>query len=134
LNDPFLIDECLTLDLVAVAQERGHHATHVVFRGLEGTEDAGLLPAIQGENFVLVTSNGKDFLPLYAAEEIHPGLIIIVPGGIRKERQVNLFSRVLDVIEPMADLVNKVVEVSTEGMVEIRDWPPSRDGERHRRR
>jgi len=32
MPDPFLIDECLSPDLVALAHERGFDATHVVFR------------------------------------------------------------------------------------------------------
>jgi predicted nuclease of predicted toxin-antitoxin system len=121
--DPFLIDECLSLDLVALAQARGHHATHVAFRGLQGTSDRGLLPIIREEGFVLVTNNARDFLRLYGQETVHPGLIVLVPGGIRAEFQARLFGLALDVIEPMTDLVNKVVEVGLSGMVTLRDWP-----------
>ena len=81
LNDPFLIDECLSLDLVALAHARGHHATHVVFREKQGASDPDLMPLIRDEGFVLVTNNARDFLTLYAEEEIRPGLVIIVPGG-----------------------------------------------------
>ena len=123
LNDPFLIDECLSLDLVALAHARGHHATHVVFRELQGTKDPDLLPVIRSESFVLVTNNERDFLRLYREEGVHPGLIIIVPGGVRAGAQVELFGRVLDVIEPMPDLVNKLVKVSLDGSVQVRDWP-----------
>jgi predicted nuclease of predicted toxin-antitoxin system len=66
LNDPFLIDECLSLDLVALAHSRGHHATHVVFREKQGTSDPDLMPLIRAEGFVLVTNNARDFLALYA--------------------------------------------------------------------
>ena len=62
MRDPFPIDECLSLDLVAEAHARGHHATHVVFRGLQGTKDPDLMPTIFGENFVFVTNNGRDFI------------------------------------------------------------------------
>ncbi len=79
VNDPFLIDECLSLDLVAFANSRGHHATHVVFRTLQGTDDRALMPVIHAEGFVLVTSNARDFLRLYREEAVHPGLILILP-------------------------------------------------------
>lgn len=125
MNDPFLIDECLTLDLVALAHLRGHHATHVIFRALQGTDDPDLLPVVLSEGFVLVTNNARDFLRLYRREGIHPGLIIIVPGSIVAADQVRLFGRALDVIEPMQDLVNKVVEVLLDGSVHVRDWPPA---------
>ncbi|MBF0305003.1 MAG: DUF5615 family PIN-like protein [Alphaproteobacteria bacterium] len=123
MNDPFLVDECLSLDLVALAHARGHHATHVIFRGLEGTQDPDLMPVIRDEGLVFVTNNGRDFLPLFAQEGIHPGLIIIVPGGILKDHQVRLFGCALDVIEPMTDLINTVVEVHLDGRVEVRTWP-----------
>jgi predicted nuclease of predicted toxin-antitoxin system len=128
LKDPFLIDECLSLDLVALANARGHHATHVVFRGREGTADADLMPLVWSESFVLVTNNRRDFLKIYAEQEVHPGLVIIVPGGITSRRQVQLFDLVLDVVEPMADLVNKAVEVELDGTVTVLDWSTDRSG------
>ena len=39
----FLIDECLHTSLVKVAEERGHDATHVNFRGLSGVQDWNLI-------------------------------------------------------------------------------------------
>lgn len=123
MHDPFLIDECLSPDLAAKAHERGHHATHVVHRGLEGTKDPKLMPAIRDEGFVFVTNNARDFLRLYEQEQVHAGLIIIVPGGIVAEKQVELFECALDVIEPLEDLINKVVEVSLDGIVTIKDLP-----------
>ncbi|WP_192884600.1 hypothetical protein [Paramagnetospirillum kuznetsovii] len=56
-------------------------------------------------------------------ENIHTGLIIIVPGGIPTELQLRLFANALDAIEPMADLVNRIVEAYSDGTVELRDWP-----------
>jgi hypothetical protein len=123
LNDPFLINECLSLDVVALAHARGHHATHVVFRKRQGTSDPDLMPLIRAEGFAPVTNNARDFLTLYAEEEVHPGLVIIVPGGIVRETQIKLFSRVLDVIAPMADLIDRVVEVFIDERVEVREWP-----------
>ena len=123
VNDPFLIDECLSPDLVALAPLRGHHATHVVFRALQGTDDPGLMPTITTEGFVLVTSNARDFLRLYARETVHPGLIVILPGNVTAQAQLRLFGLALDVVEPMHDLVNKLVEVSAAGQVSVRDWP-----------
>jgi predicted nuclease of predicted toxin-antitoxin system len=123
MRDPFLIDECLSLDLVAEAHVRGHDATHVVFRGLQGTKDHDLIPTISGGNFVFVTNNGRDFLKLYADKEVHPGLIIIVPGGISSKLQVELFDCALDLVDTRQDLINKVVEVSIDRSVAIRDYP-----------
>ena len=61
-------------------------------------------------------------MPLYSQEELHPGLIIVI-GNLEREKQLEFFGRVLDFVEPMQDLVNKVVEVFSDGTVEMRDWP-----------
>ena len=127
MNLAFLIDECLSLDLVAHAQARGLHATHVIFRGLQGRPDRDLVASALQEDFVLVTNNRKDFLRLYAREEVHCGLVILVPGGIVSEAQVRLFSAALDAIAEEPDLVNRVVEVEMDGQVTIRSWPPAED-------
>jgi hypothetical protein len=58
--------------------------------------------------------------------ELHPGLVIIIPGALGREMQLEFFRRVLDVVEPMADLVNKVIEVFSDGSVDLRDWPEQR--------
>ena len=81
MRDPFLIDECLSPDLVALAHERGFDATHVVFHGLAGTSDRDLLPVIRHEGFAFVTSNAKDFLKLYAREECPCRSHYHRPGG-----------------------------------------------------
>jgi predicted nuclease of predicted toxin-antitoxin system len=122
MDDPFLIDECLSPDLVAKAHERGLQATHVVHRGLQGTKDHDLLPTIFSGGFVFVTNNGRDFLKLYAKEDIHHGLVIIVPGGITSELQVKLFDDVLIAISGLSDLINKVIEVYIDGTIEVRDY------------
>lgn len=123
MRDPFLIDECLSPDLVAKAHERGHYATHVVHRGLEGTKDQKLMPVIRDEGFIFVTNNARDFLKLYEQEQIHAGLIIIVPGGIVADKQVELFECALDEIEPLDEIINKVVEVNLDKSVTIYDLP-----------
>lgn len=125
MRDPFLIDECLSPDLVALAHARGYAATHVVFRGLTGTADHDLIPLVRHEGFVFVTNNARDFLKLYARENIHAGLVVIVPGGIPAEVQLRLFGAALDAMEPLPDLVNRIVEVYSDGSVDIRDWPAS---------
>lgn len=119
MSTAFLVDECLSLELVAQAQARGFHATHVVFRGMQGRPDRELVAAAIQEGFALVTNNRKDFLRLYATEEMHAGLVVIVPGGLVSERQSHLFDLVLDAIAKAGDIVNQVVEVDIEGTVTI---------------
>ncbi len=76
----FLIDECLHTSLVEVAAERGHEATHVSYRGLSGVQDWNLMAPIQEGEFTFVTNNAKDFRRLYAQQEIHAGLVILIPN------------------------------------------------------
>ena len=123
--DPFLIDECLTPILANTAVERGFPATHVNYRKLQGTPDHELLKIAENEGWIIVTNNRKDFLDLYKKLDLHLGLIIVVPGGLGQSKQVDLFNKVLDAIEPMTDIINKVVEVFSDGEVVIRDFPSS---------
>ena len=51
--------------------------------------------------------------------------MIIVPGGVVRELQISLFDRVLDVIAPMPDLIDTVVEAFIDGTVQVREWPGS---------
>ena len=112
----FLIDECLHTTLVAVAQERGHECSHVNWLGLSGETDWGLMPRIVDENFTFVTNNARDFRKLYAREELHAGLIIIVPQ-VLPALQRELFEAVLADLEPGEELLNGVVEITMDGSV-----------------
>lgn len=115
----FLIDECLHTSLVEVAEERGHEATHVNFRGLSGVQDWNLMAPIQEGDFTFVTNNAKDFRRLYAQEEIHAGLVILIPN-VPPAEQRELFDAVLDELAEAPGLNNEALEVGlTEGEIEI---------------
>jgi predicted nuclease of predicted toxin-antitoxin system len=107
----FLIDECLHTTLVAVAQDRGHECSHVNWLGLSGETDWGLMPRIVDGNFTFVTNNARDFRKLYAREELHAGLIIIVPQ-VLPALQRELFEAVLADMNPGEELLNEVVEIT----------------------
>jgi predicted nuclease of predicted toxin-antitoxin system len=110
----FLIDECLHTTLVAVAQDHGHECFHVNWIGLSGEADWDLMPRIVEENFKFVTNNARDFRRLYANEELHPGLVIIVPQVV-PALQRELFEAVLADLEPNEDLLNEVIEITLDG-------------------
>jgi hypothetical protein len=58
----FLIDECLSLDLVEVARVRGFvESSHVVWMGKAGWKDWELKPFILEGDWTLVTRNSVDF-------------------------------------------------------------------------
>jgi predicted nuclease of predicted toxin-antitoxin system len=118
----FLIDECLSPVLAAVANERGFEAYHVAHRGWGGIKDPQLLPRLVDENLVLVTNNRDDFLSLIRGVELHPGLIVIIEN-VRRPQQVAFFKAALDVLGGLESMINKVIEVSAEGGVEVYEMP-----------
>ena len=106
----FLIDECLTVELVGEAQKAGFEAHHVAHLGKASTKDWAICDyAIEGD-FVLVTNNAADFQALYAARDLHPGLVILVPN-VALDKQVLLFRAALGRISQSGDTTNKVLEV-----------------------
>jgi predicted nuclease of predicted toxin-antitoxin system len=109
----FLIDECLHTSLVAVAQDRGHECFHVNWLGLNGETDWDLMPRIVANDFTFVTNNARDFRKLYAREELHAGLIIIVPQ-VLPALQRELFIAVLQEFADAQDIVNEVIEIAIE--------------------
>jgi predicted nuclease of predicted toxin-antitoxin system len=119
--DPILIDECLSPELVAVALVRGLIATHVIWLDRDGSLDRELAALAAKRNYVFVTNNRRDFLRLYAALEIHNGLIIIVPS-VGAEEQRRLFGLALDVAEKQDSLINLLIEIHADGTVEVRNW------------
>ncbi|NRQ15276.1 DUF5615 family PIN-like protein [Ensifer sesbaniae] len=109
----FLIDECLHTSLVAVAQDHGHDCFHINWLGLSGETDWDLMPRIVAEDLTFVTNNARDFRKLYAKEELHAGLVIIVPQ-VLPALQRELFLSALDEIAHGNDLVNEVIEMTIE--------------------
>lgn len=120
----FLVDECLTADLLAEAYARGFEAHHVNMLGLRTASDRALMVQIVGGDFTFVTNNRRDFLRLYRLVDVHAGLLIIVPS-VDLERQIVLFNAALDaIIAAGDDIAGELVEVDAEGNVTITHYPP----------
>jgi predicted nuclease of predicted toxin-antitoxin system len=123
--DRFLIDECLSADLVATAKARGYDADYVPHIGKAGWQDWNLVPYAVANDYIVVTLNRRDFLKQHAAIEFHPGLVILIPQAPenRGQHQAALFEKALDAYAAMNDdLVNKVMEVRADGSVHVREW------------
>lgn len=118
----FLIDECLTLDLVQLARGRGFgESSHVVWLGLQGCKDWELMRVVLDGDWTLVTHNAFDFRGprakpgsrgQYSGIDLHAGLICL--GGddsLSKSMQVSLFGQALEEVGNPGDLVNQVLEV-----------------------
>ena len=93
----FLIDECLSIDLVSVASEAGHEALHVAHVGKAGWKDWNVVRHASDGDFVLVTNNASDFRRLYAKQSLHAGLVIIIPN-VSRMIQRQLFRGALDAL------------------------------------
>ena len=121
----FLIDECLTVELVAVAGQAGYDARHVAHLGKAGWKDWNVARYAREEDFVLVTNNAGDFRRLYAAEPLHAGLVILIPS-VGRLLQRQLFRVALEELATFGDLVNRVLEVNVDGeeaIVTLYDLP-----------
>ena len=110
----FLIDECLTLDLVSVATEAGYEARHVAHIGKAGWKDWNVAQYASDGDLIVVTNNASDFRRLYAKLSLHAGFIIIVPNLKRLEQRL-LFGFVLDELATLGEPVNQVLEVDVDG-------------------
>ena len=110
----FLIDECLSIDLVLTASQAGHEAQHVARVGKAGWKDWNVARYAAEGDFVLVTNNASDFRRLYATQPLHAGLVIIVPN-VNRVVQRQLFSGALDELARVGEPVNRVLEVDIEG-------------------
>ena len=125
MKDRFLIDECLSGDLVATAKARGYEADYVPHIGKGGWQDWNLVPFAVENNYIVVTLNRRDFLKQHANLEVHPGLVILMPQAPRDRRlhQAQLFEKALGFLAAMSDeLVNKIMEVLMDGSVHVREW------------
>jgi predicted nuclease of predicted toxin-antitoxin system len=113
----FLVDECLHTSLVTLAHEAGYICKHVNFLGLGGQKDWQLMTKIRAEEYTFVTNNRTDFAALYAKEELHAGLVIILPN-ITPSRQRQLFRAALLHIG-RRDLISAVLEVDLSGCTAV---------------
>jgi predicted nuclease of predicted toxin-antitoxin system len=110
----FLIDECLSIDLVSIAARAGHEAQHVARIGKAGWKDWNVARHAREGDFVLVTNNASDFRRLYAAQPLHAGLVIIIPN-VNRILQQQLFLGVLDELSRLGEPINRVLEVDIDG-------------------
>ena len=127
----FLVDECLSPQLVRLAQDKGYgESTHIVWRNLAGKKDWELKSFILDDDWTFVTRNSVDFRGpasnpgsrgQYADVVIHAGLICLNgPEGMKVDLQLELFGQALDHLAADSDLVNQVLEVTLESNDELR--------------
>ena len=64
------------------------------------TEIASAVESVPEGDFTFVTNNAKDFRRLYAREEVHAGLMILIPNAPPTEQRI-LFDAALDELGPL---------------------------------
>ena len=110
----FLIDECLSPTLAAIARKRGFpESTHVNWLGLRSRKDWLLVHRAIRDGYVLVTNDTADFTPLMERERRHPGLVCInvAHGLMSLAVQTSLFEHTLTQLADI-DLSGQVLEVT----------------------
>ena len=110
----FLIDECLSPSLAAIARNRGYPlSTHVTWLGLRAREDWALVRRALAGGYVLVTNDRTDFTTLLEREAHHPGLVCITVahGLMSLDVQTRLFEHALVRLEGQ-DIGGRVLEIS----------------------
>jgi predicted nuclease of predicted toxin-antitoxin system len=122
----FLIDECLSIDLVSIASQAGYEAQHVARVGKAGWKDWNVVRYASEGDFVLVTNNASDFRRLYATQPLHAGLVILIPN-VNRSLQQRLFCGALDELARLGEPINRVLEVDIDGedvTFSVYDLPP----------
>ena len=120
-----LLDEHVSPSLVSKLADKGVLAVAVAHVGLSGEPDAKIWNYAFENDFVVVTSNARDFIRLLNVE-VHPGLIVLREGGLTRDEQWDRIRPVIEhVLESSDDnfLVNKLVEISDVDDWEIREIP-----------
>ena len=110
----FLIDECLSPSLAAIARERGFpESTHVTWLGLGSRQDWALVRRAVDDGYALVTHNRTDFTSLIEREPLHPGLVClnVAHGLMRLGVQHELFEHALTHIDDVG-LEGHVLEIT----------------------
>jgi len=132
----FLIDNCLTTRLAAVARHAGYEAMHLLDLKLKTREDWDLVPVSRDGAWTLVRRNARDFRGpegapgtkgQYRRLPEHHGLVCLngPSDGMDSRMQEELFGAVLAHLQTMAedprgdDLAGQVVEATIEAAEDL---------------
>jgi predicted nuclease of predicted toxin-antitoxin system len=125
----FLVDECLSSELVTIARSHGHwESTHVTWLGLRSRKDWSIVRRAINHGYVLVSNNTTDFISLLRREKVHAGLVCFnVPHGLMSLNvQKLLFTLALDRLgdtEPINELLEITLMEDRSVRVERYDLP-----------
>jgi predicted nuclease of predicted toxin-antitoxin system len=94
-----LLDEHVSPSLVGKLGDKGAFAVAAAHVGLSGEPDEQIWNYALENDFVVVTSNARDFIRLLNVE-VHPGLIVLRESGLTRDEQ---WDRIRPVIEHVLD-------------------------------
>jgi len=120
-----LLDEHVSPSLVGKLGDKGAFAVAAAHVGLSGEPDEQIWNYALENDFVVVTSNARDFIRLLNVE-VHPGLIVLRESGLTRDEQWDRIRPVVEHVLESGDdnfLVNKLVEISDVDEWEIREIP-----------
>lgn len=135
-NTKFLIDECLSPELVEIARvEFDFFATHVPWLGAapagsKSWKDWHIVDLFRKNPHVLVTNNRRDFVERYfqrADLDPHEGLVVLIEKG-DLNTQIELFRKLMAYLLELDSAMNCLVEINNSGEIRIATWPdPSKE-------
>lgn len=120
-----LLDEHISPAIVQRLAELGIYAQSVPHVGLAGCPDPIIWQYALEHDFVIVTTNARDFMGLLNVE-LHPGIILLREGNLRRDEQ---WQRLLAVVQHVLQsgdpdfLLNKAVEITGPNKFHVRDMP-----------
>jgi predicted nuclease of predicted toxin-antitoxin system len=121
----FLVDEDVSPAHVAQLNKLGHYAVHVAHVGLAGRSDRAQVEYAIENTLIIITKNVEDFLDLAADVDVHPGMIVLRDGSLRRTEEWAWIEPVIRHLADNAiDPINKVVDVTGPGVFTVRDIPP----------
>ncbi|MCY4394547.1 MAG: DUF5615 family PIN-like protein [Rhodospirillaceae bacterium] len=111
------LDECLSPGIGRALNSEGLHvAMHPRDFGGLGAPDREVPARCLERDLVPVTENARDFRTLVAAQNLHPGLIVLPSVG--RARSEALLRAAIDFLskrgDPMDVMVNRVLEVTAD--------------------
>ncbi len=120
-----LLDEHISPTLIVALAEAGVFAQSVPHVGLGGRTDHAIWKYAFNHDFTIVTTNGRDFVPLYNVA-LHPGLIVLRESGLSSKEQWSRLRPVVETVKRSGDpdfMLNKVIEITGVGQFKIRSFP-----------
>lgn len=120
-----LLDEHISPALVTRLSACGIYAQSVPHAGMSGRSDREIWKYALDHDFVVVTTNARDFIELLDVD-LHPGLIVLRESGLTRNEQWSRIRPVIDYVRDSGDedrLINHLVEVTGVGRFEVRQLP-----------